>query len=160
MGLTAGRFFFQLKQPLQHRSKHPALKWAGWLNASAAMALVAYLVIFCHYQPLYFATIAAATELRPMSASELDDFYRFYLPLTGIFWIIMVLVRSSLLCLYRGLFDVSRRFRVAWWGVAIFTAITSLAGVVPLAMFCSGPDGLLSSHGSHSPIRRAQGKER
>ena len=146
LGATAGRFVVRRRQaigaaspsPTKTSARAPAAAWADGLNGAAALVLVAYVCVWFVPWPVYGDT------------SPSSFVYTFWL----LSWLLLYLVKFSLLLLYRALFAVSATFRAAWWGVAAFTAIVFLGGFVALFWICGRPGAFLDEGAPFPASRR------
>ena len=118
-------------------------RYADYLNGAAALVLVVLLVVQCQYLPLDHAiadwSSGGHVSLR---RSDFATFYRVEFTVLVLFWIVLYLVKFSLLMLYRALFAIQTRFRISWWGVFAFTAVAFLIDILSSLWLCGQPAGL------------------
>ncbi|KAF2259079.1 hypothetical protein CC78DRAFT_586403 [Lojkania enalia] len=135
--LTIGRFVIRWQ-------KLGRLYWDDILNGVAAVLVVVYIIsAFTTYVPYQFELRLWRLGLRD---DEPDDtraqiYNRFQLASVILFWTIIYIVKASFLALYWHLFEVSVRFRVAWWAVAVFIAL-SYAVTIGLFIWTNECEGL------------------
>ena len=132
--LTIGRLV------IHWNSGHAISRCADFLNAAAALVLVAFLVIQLQYLPLYDAVVLrGARQGPPVSLADRATFYRVEIASFMLFWIVLYLGKFSLLMLYRALFGVSKDFRAAWWGVFTLTVLAFFTDFLAVLWLCGFP---------------------
>ena len=136
---TIGRFI------IRKRTSNAAGLAADYLNAAAALVLIAFVTTNAYYLPLYYSVqLWAAKQGPPVALDQMNVYFRVEFSLFLLFWVVIYLVKFSFLFLYRALFAVSKPFRAAWWGVFGFTVMSFLACALGVLWMCEDPTKLWS----------------
>lgn len=79
----------------------------------------------------------------PPTREDLEFDAQLKLPTLLLFWAIIYLVKASFLILYGHIFDLSKRYRIIWYMVTAFTALSF--GVTWLSCFwhCGSPSNVV-----------------
>lgn len=124
--LTIGRLII-------HWRKNKRYIWDDALNGLALITLLAFCSTYQVYGPekydmqLYDAGVAVKKPILDTNSKRLKCFNDATIVL---FWCVIHFVKFSFLALYWTLFELSRKFRVAWWVVTVYTVMSFLATVL------------------------------
>ena len=116
--LSAGRY------ALRYR-KAGRFFWDDAAHAVALVTLIGINIEFTVFFPQIYQIDAYSRNQGPgPSPSEYVRFLKFQLSVSIVWWVCMYSVKLSFLLLYRLIFAVSKRLRIAWWAITIFTLVT------------------------------------
>ena len=121
--LTAGRYAIRLKIVKQ------PLKADDYVHGLALVFLIAYVSTYS----LEYPWIAGA------GLGEQPSIIRFIhieVAVILLFWIVVYLVKSAFLLLYRFLFGIDKTFMRIWWTVSVFTGVTFLMNFTSIFWVC------------------------
>lgn len=120
---TFGRFYI-------HFLKKKRFIWDDVFNGLALLCLVTFCSIYQHYGPQKYnhQLNKAALPKKPKYSEK--QFTAENNAAIILFWCVIYSTKASFLALYWMLFEVSRRFRIAWWVIAVYTALSFVATVL------------------------------
>jgi hypothetical protein len=129
--LTVGRFII-------HWRKNHKLRWDDWFNALALVFLVAQIIIFEIYVPVEYNAILYSKGLSKRPPTQLEAIRDMKLNIADIilFFCTIYSVKASFLALYWQIFEVSSRFRIAWFSLLVYTVISFIVSVVTVFTRC------------------------
>ena len=139
VGLTTGRFII-------HWRKSRKIRCDDVFNAAAAILLVAYTTTYQLYVPSNY-------EAQLYNMGIIDKSPLGYDPVRTVkytranvllFWLVIYAVKASFLALYWEIFHVSRRFRIAWMVLAVYTALSFFATWFSYLWRCGSPKDLVN----------------
>ena len=127
--LSAGRYAIRLKI-----LKKP-LKADDYVHGLALVFLVGYVSTYS----LGCSWIAGAGLGKQPSDSDTIRYLHIEVAVILLFWIVIYLVKSSFLLLYRFLFGIDENFMRIWWTVSVFTGVTFLINFTSVFWVCKAP---------------------
>ena len=127
--LSAGRYAIRLKI-----LKKP-LKADDYVHGLALVFLVGYVSTYS----LEYSWIAGAGLGEQPSDSVLLRYVHLDFAVALLFWIVIYLVKSTFLLLYRFLFGIDETFVRIWWTVSVFTGLTFLINFTSVFWLCEAP---------------------
>ena len=124
--------------------KARALRWDDILNTIAAILLIPCLVTMLLYLQYPFDIQMYDLGLRDDPPPPVSTAYmlRIQFVFNLLFWLVLYTVKASFLALYWYLFEVSTRFRIAWWSTMVFTAASFVATCLLFIWHCGSPANL------------------
>ena len=136
--LTGGRFW------LRWRKLH-ALSWDDILNGAAVMIVIPFVVTYRLY-----VSIDDTEETYPVSLNgvveykkdALDSSFKMAIANAMLFWAVIFLVKASFLALYWSVFNVSKRFRIAWWAVSVYILLSFCMILMSVLFHCGSPSDM------------------
>ncbi|KAL5114927.1 hypothetical protein ACEQ8H_007174 [Pleosporales sp. CAS-2024a] len=131
--LTAGRFAI-------HWRKNRKLRWDDWLNALALVFLITLVAIFEVYVPIEYNAILYSKGLsnRPPTNLEVLRDMKLNIATLILFFLVIYSVKASFLALYWEIFEVSSRFRIAWFVLAGYMGAAFVVTLITIFTRC-GP---------------------
>ena len=131
--LTIGRFII-------HWRKNRKLHWDDWFNAIALVFLVAVIIIFEIYVPIEYNAILYSKGLSNRPPTQVEAVHDMKLNIADIllFFCTIYSVKASFLALYWQIFQLSRRFRIAWFSLTAYMIMSFIVSVVTVFTRC-GP---------------------
>ena len=131
--LTIGRFII-------HWRKNHKLQWDDWFNALALVFLLAVIVIFEIYVPIEYNAILYSKGLSTRPPTQVEAVRDMKLNIADIllFFCTIYSVKASFLALYWQIFQVSRRFRIAWFSLTAYMVLSFIVSVITVFTRC-GP---------------------
>ncbi len=138
-GLTTGRFII-------HWRKSRKIRCDDILNAAAAILLVGYIITYQLFTPLAYGEELyelGITDKMPPNFNH-DTNTKYNRTNVLLFWLVIYTVKASFLALYWELFQVSRRFRIAWSVIAVYTALSFLVTWLWFFWRCGSPKNLVN----------------
>ncbi|KAF2651631.1 hypothetical protein K491DRAFT_637099 [Lophiostoma macrostomum CBS 122681] len=129
--LTAGRFAI-------HWRKNRKLRWDDWLNALALIFLIAMVAIFEIYVPIEYNAFLYSTghSSRPPTHVEVLRDMKLNIATLILFFLILYAVKASFLALYWEIFQVSTRFRTAWFVLTGYVGVSFVVTLITIFTRC------------------------
>lgn len=121
------------------------LKLDDILNAVAALLIIPYIAICLALLPWQYniQLYVLGLDHAPSSAADAVWSAKMGFTMLLLFLLIMYIVKASFLALYWHLFEVSARFRQAWWVTAGYTAVSFLVTWILVLFHCGSPSKVL-----------------
>jgi hypothetical protein len=147
---TATSVAFTLGRYLIRYYKRKRMGWDDILNGIAVLFLLSFLGTWqiigppLYQQQLYQQGV---TSTEP-PAIDSHTFLRVGIANSLLFWCTIYCVKASFLALYWILFNVSDRFRIAWWLVTVYTTAAFLTTFVMAFWKCGSPKDFLNERKS------------
>jgi hypothetical protein len=132
--LTVGRFTI-------HWRKNRKLKWDDWFNAIALVFLVAVIIIFEIYVPIEYNAILYSKGLSNRPPTQVEAVRDMKLNVADIllFFCTIYSVKASFLALYWQIFQLSRRFRIAWFSLTAYMIMSFIVSIITVFTRCGPP---------------------
>ena len=127
--LSAGRYAIRLKI-----LKKP-LKADDYVHGLALVFLVGCVSTYS----LEYSWIAGEGLGEQPSDSDTIRYLHLEVAVVLLFWIVIYLVKSTFLLLYRSLFSIDETFMRIWWTVSVFTGVTFLINSTAVFWECEAP---------------------
>ena len=129
--LTAGRFVI-------HWRKNRKLRWDDWFNALALIFLIVMVAIIEIYVPIEYNAILYSKGLSSQPPTELEVLRDMKLNIVTLilFFFMLYSVKASFLALYWQIFEVSRRFRIAWWVLTGYIGVSFIVTLITVFTRC------------------------
>lgn len=136
--MTIGRFRI-------HWVKNKTFGWDDYLNAVALSFLLIFTIIWQIVIPIQYEAFLYSSGLieRPSEHYNVALVLKLGVVNIFMFFCITYSVKGSLLVLYWKIFNVSTKFRVAWWSVAVYTILSFLISVLSIFWNCGSPTNFL-----------------
>lgn len=101
--------------------------WDDVFNGLALLSLLAFCSTYQIYGPSKYNVqlYEEGINLKD-TAYDFDKLKKFNDATIMIFWCVIHFVKASFLALYWMLFELSRKFRIAWWILAVYTTMSFL----------------------------------
>jgi hypothetical protein len=132
-----------------------------WMFLALATLLTNSVLQTIQLPSLYYMSAIISGEIPPSSSAELvavgEDYLKYEFAIIGLFWTVLWCVKASFLAVYFKLFRDVKRFRIAWYFLAVFTFcayvgcwITAINSCHPTGNFfkfaqCDTPDDVWAS---------------
>ena len=129
--LTIGRFYLRWR-------KMRGLGYDDILNGAAALFLIALMITSQIYLPNEYDLELHDLGFIDTEPPAFDEAFNLKLTIAALilFWVVMFSVKASFLALYWHLFRVSKRFRIAWWITAVYTALSFVIIFLSILLRC------------------------
>jgi hypothetical protein len=114
-------------------------------NGIAVIFLIAFMVTWQKYVPIELPAqlyAAGVTDTPPVEYDPIDAMKTDFANLI-VFWCTIYSVKASFLALYWQIFEISRRFRIAWYALATYILISFLITVLSVFWHCGSPATLI-----------------
>jgi magnesium-transporting ATPase (P-type) len=132
--LTIGRFRI-------HWRKNRRFGWDDYFNAIALVFLLIFTITYQLYVPIEYNAQLYALGLSDRAPTNRDQILDMKLNVVNIvmFFSVIYSVKASFLALYWQIFEVSPRFRKAWWCVMVYTLLCYLVSFTAIFWNCGSP---------------------
>ncbi|KAF2019510.1 hypothetical protein BU24DRAFT_386445 [Aaosphaeria arxii CBS 175.79] len=138
MILTIGRFWI-------HWRKTRRIGWDDYFNGVALIFLLAYITTYQIYVPIDYQAQLYALGLSNEPPGPRDVMLTMKLNMANIalFFCVIYSVKASFLAMYWRIFEISKRFRVAWSLLTAYTALCFLVSFTSIFWKCGTPTNFL-----------------
>lgn len=144
--LTGGRF-------LVHWRKLKKIRIDDIFNGLALLFLIAFMITWQRYVPVEYKTqlhAAGLSEGTPPRYDPIDALKNDSANLL-MYWCTIYAVKASFLGLYWQIFEVSRRFRIAWYAIATYVGLSFAISFLSFFWHCGTPATLIDPRKSLTP---------
>ena len=119
------------------------------------MALIMFITLVAVFEVDLSTTfkLQIASGNAALTSEQMDYSITLQLVVDMIFWLVIFFVKASFLATYWALFNVSRRFRIAWWAVAFYTFASGWALFLAPLWVCGAPSKATSFKTCNDPSR-------
>jgi hypothetical protein len=119
-------------------------------NGIAVVFLLAFMATWQAYAPLEYPAQLYAAGLTDALPPEYDIIEAMKIDFANLvlYWCTIYSVKASFLALYWQIFEISRRFRLAWFALTIYMVVSFLVTVFCLFWHCGSPATLIDP-GTH-----------
>ena len=139
VGLTIGRFII-------HWRKSRKIRCDDVFNAAAAFFLLAYTITYQLYVPANYEAqlYGIGTTDKPPPGHDPVRNMKYTRAKVLLFWLVIYAVKASFLALYWQIFHLSRRFRIAWTVLTVYTALSFVATWLSDFWRCGSPKDFMN----------------
>jgi hypothetical protein len=139
--LTVGRFIIHWRKNRKHGSD-------DYFNALALVFLLAFIILFEIYVPIEYNAILYSKGLSNRPPTQVEAVRDMKLNIAGIvlFFCTIYSVKASFLALYWQIFQISKRFRLAWFCLAVYTILSFVVSFITVFTRC-GPANYFANLG-------------
>ena len=152
---TAISVAFTLGRYLIRYYKRKRMGWDDILNGIAVLFLLGFLGTWQIIGPPLYQQQLFQQGLTSTKPPAIDSHTILSVGMANslLFWCTIYCVKASFLALYWIVFNVSDRFRIAWWLVTIYTVVTFLITFVMTFRKCGSPKDFLDESKSQIYIQ-------
>jgi len=130
-----------------HWAKLKKTRFDDLFNVSAVVFLIAFMVTWQRYVPLELPAQlyeAGKTDVPPSGDYDPLDSMKNDFANIVVFWCCIYSVKASFLALYWQIFEVSRRFRVAWAALTAYVVLSFFVTTLSVFWHCGSPATLMN----------------